>query len=263
MKKIELSVIIVNYNSHKIIPTCLNSILDNVKNIDYEIIIVDNNSKDDSCKLIEEKFKECILIKNYNNIGFARAVNQGFRMAQGEFLLILNPDVRVLNSSIIKAIKFLKNNPTVGILLPKLLNSNGTLQYSCRKFYDFKTIIFKRFPLAKFNPINHIISSHLMIDEDHDKPLEVDWGLGACMFIRRAALKGNKVFDERFFLYFEDVDLCFRMKRKGFKIIYLPEAVMIHAHMRQSAKGLINRAKWEHFISLLKFLLKHKRLRPI
>lgn len=263
MEPIVLSIIIVNYNSGKMIKECLSSISKSFLNLSHEVIIVDNNSKDKYINFINEDFKKFLLLKNSKNIGFARAVNQGFWRAKGEIILVLNPDVKINPTSVEKAINFLENNPEVGILLPKLLNVDGTLQYSCRRFYTFPVLIFRRSPLKKLKPISQMIDKHLMKDSNHDKAMEVDWGLGACMFIRRSALNGDKIFDERFFLYFEDVDLCLRMKKKGFKVIYFPEAVMVHAHMRQSARGFLNRAKWEHLMSLLKFIIKHKRLKPI
>ncbi|MGB9700341.1 MAG: glycosyltransferase family 2 protein [Thermodesulfobacteriota bacterium] len=257
-----LSIIIVNYNNFGQVLSCLKSIGQFLLNINHEIIIIDNKSKNKLDNYIIKDFDECIILKNNRNIGFARAVNQGFKKAKGRIILILNPDVKIIPGSVEKAINFLETNSDVGILLPKLLNVDGTLQYSCRRFYTLPVLMFRRSPLNKFRPISRMIERHLMMDVSHDTVMEVDWGLGACMFIRRSVINGGQIFDERFFLYFEDVDLCFRMKQKGFKVIYFPEAVMIHAHMRQSARSFLNRAKWEHFISLLKFLLKHKRLKP-
>jgi len=260
--KKELTIIVVNYNCRLIVQNCIYSILQNVKNIQYEVIVVDNNSNDNSLILIEKNFKDCILIRNDKNNGFAKAVNQGFKIAKGEILLILNPDVKILPASIEKAIHFLEDNPNVAILLPKLLNPDGSLQYSCRTFYDLPTILLRRTFLKKIFPNHSKIKEHLMLNYDHEKPREVDWGLGACMFIRKNAIEDVNLMDERFFLYFEDVDLCWRMKEKGWKVIYFPKSVMIHAHLRHSAKGLFNRAKWEHFVSFLKFCIKHGRLKP-
>jgi GT2 family glycosyltransferase len=101
-----------------------------------------------------------------------------------------------------------------------------------------------------------------MMNWDHADPREVDWGLGGCMFLRREAVRGGEVFDERFFLYMEDVDLCFRMKANGWKVIYYPEAVMVHAHVRESARGIFNRAKWEHLKSMIKFYRKYGGFSP-
>ena len=257
-----LTIIVVNFNTSAFILSCLQSIRDCVCGMEYEVIVVDNRSTDGSYHLIQEKFSDLCLIENTTNLGFARAVNQGFRRAKGEYLLVLNPDVTLTPGSIGKAINFLDTHPDVGLLLPKLVNPDGSLQFSCRTFYNFSTILFRRTPLGKIFPNHRVIRKHLMMDWNHEEIREVDWGLGACMFLRREALKGENIFDERFFLYFEDVDLCFRMKKEGWKVIYYPEAVMIHAHLRQSADGLFNRAKWEHFKSLIKFYLKHRRFSP-
>jgi hypothetical protein len=228
----------------------------------YEIIIIDNHSTDESCQLVREKFPDLYLIENVKNLGFARAVNQGFRKAKGKYLLILNPDVELLPGSADKMIDFLERHPEAGLLLPKLINPDGSLQFSCRKFYDFSTLLFRRTPLGRIFPNHWTIRRHLMMDWNHEEVREVDWGLGACMFLRREALVGQGIFDERFFLYFEDVDLCFRLKKKGWKVIYNPEAVMVHAHLRQSAGGFFNREKWEHFKSLIKFCCKHRGFSP-
>lgn len=257
-----LSVILVNYNSCGLIFHCLNSIYESVVSLGYEIIVVDNHSADDSCRLMREKFSNLCLITNNENLGFGRAVNQGFQKTKGKYLLILNPDVILSPGSVDKAIDFLDNHPEVGLLLPKLINPDGSLQYSCRTFYDFPTLLLRRTPFGSLFPNHRIIRKHLMLDWNHREVLEVDWGLGACMFLRREALKGQDIFDERFFLYFEDVDICFRLKKEGWKVVYYPEAVMVHAHARMSAEGFFNRAKWEHFKSLIKFYFKYRGFRP-
>jgi len=259
----ELSLIVVNYNNAAFLSSCLHSIKKCFEGDGYEIIVVDNNSTDGSCQLIREKFFGLCMIENWGNLGFAQAVNQGIGRSKGKYLLILNPDVQILPGALQKAINFLEGHPDVGILLPKLVNPDGSLQFSCRTFYNFSTLLLRRTPLGNIFPNNRIIREHLMMDWDHREPREVDWGLGACMFLRREALKGENIFDERFFLYFEDVDLCFRMRKEGWKVIYYPEAVMVHSHARQSAGEFFNRAKWEHLKSLIKFYLKHRRLNPL
>ncbi|MBM4330471.1 MAG: glycosyltransferase family 2 protein [Deltaproteobacteria bacterium] len=258
----ELSIIVVNFNSSAFILKCLATLKEAFAGKTHEVIVIDNHSWDESCWLIREKYPHLLLIENDKNLGYARAVNQGFRKAKGKYLLILNPDVQLLSGSIDKMTYFLEGNPEVGLLLPKLINPDGSLQLSCRTFYDFSTFLFRRTPLGKIFPNHTIIRRHLMMDWDHGEVREVDWGLGACMFLRREALKGERIFDERFFLYFEDVDLCLRMKQEGWKVVYYPEAVMVHTHVRQSADGLFNYAKWEHFKSLIKFYCKHRGFRP-
>jgi len=254
-----LSIIVVSYNTREFISSCLNSIKKYLDGLTYEIIVVDNHSVDGSCQLIHENFPDLPLMENGENLGFARAVNKGYKKTSGKYLLILNPDIQILPGSIDKMIHFLEEYPETGLLLPKLLNPDGSLQFSCRTFYNFLILLFRRTPLGKVFPNHRIIRKHLMMDWDHREPREVDWGLGACMLLRKEALGGQDIFDGRFFLYFEDVDLCLRLKKEGWKVVYYPEAVMIHSHWRHSARGVFNRAKWEHLKSLIKFYLKHRR----
>jgi GT2 family glycosyltransferase len=253
-----LSIIVVNYNSASFLLSCLHSVKECLDRMAYEIIIVDNHSSDGSPRLIREKFPDLCLIENVRNLGFARAVNQGYEKTKGHYLLILNPDVRLLPGSVERAITFLEKNGEMGILLPKLLNPDGSLQFSCRSFFSFPYLLFRRTPLGKIFPNHRVLRKHFMMDWDHADPREVDWGLGGCMFLRREALGGQKVFDERFFLYMEDVDLCFQMKHNGWKVVYYPEAVMVHAHLRESAQGIFNRARWEHLKSMIKLYHKYR-----
>jgi len=257
-----VSIILVSYNSATFILSCLSSIQQCLQGLSHEIVVVDNHSQDHSRELMRMRFPELIMIENSSNLGFGRAVNQGFRRARGKYILILNPDVTLLPGAVEKAIDFLEEHSEVALLLPKLLNPDGTLQFSCRTFFNLSTLIFRRTPLGKFFPNHRIIRKHLMMDWNHDEVREVDWGLGACMFLRREAISDGNLFDERFFLYFEDIDLCFRLKNEGRKVIYYPDAAMVHYHVRESARGFMNRAKWELFISLLKFYFKHGRLAP-
>jgi GT2 family glycosyltransferase len=257
-----LSIILVNYKSSGYLASCLASIKGSFNKNNYEIIVVDNSPMDGSCRLLQDKFPNILLIENIDNMGFARAVNQGSIRAKGKYLLVTNPDIIFSPGSIGKMLILMETHRDVGVLLPKLINPDGSLQFSCRTFYDFATILFRRTPLGKIFPDHRIIRQHLMMDWNHDELREVDWGLGACMMVRREALKGQKLFDERFFLYFEDVDLCYRMKEEGWKVVYYPGAVITHHHVRHSAISVLNRAKWEHFRSMIKFFLKHRRFRP-
>ena len=258
-----VSIILVNYNSVGFIISCLRSIQQCLHGLAHEVIVVDNHSQDNSWNLLRKEFPGLILIGNPSNLGFARAVNQGFPMARGKYILILNPDITLLSGSVEKALNYLEEHPEVALLLPKLLNQDGTLQFSCRTFPNFPAFLYRRTPLGKLFPNHKIIREHLMMDWEHDEAREVDWGMGACMFLRREDLKDKNIFDERFFLYFEDIDLCFRLKNKGRKVIYYPEVVMVHYHVRQSVQGLItlNWAKWELYKSVIKFYFKHRTLR--
>jgi len=258
----QLSIILVNFNHSKYLVPCFSSIQNSLEGMGYEVVVVDNHSTDHSGSLIRNQRFKCQLIENPQNMGFARAVNIAFLKTKGEYLLILNPDVQLRSGSVQKMIDFMEQNRKVGVTMPKLLNADGSLQYSVRTFYNFWSLILRRTLMGKMAPQHPAIREHLMMDWDHNHACEVDWGLGAAMMIRRKALSGQKVFDERFFLYFEDVDLCFRMKKEGWKVMYLPEAVLVHSHLRESAAHVFNRAKWEHFMSFIKFFLKHRRFNP-
>ncbi len=258
----ELSVLLVTYNHRDFIQTCLQSILPGTGSPSHEIIAVDNRSSDGTGQLIRHLFPQVRLIENRKNLGFAQAANQAFRESRGKFLLLLNPDIQVLPGAIEKMVAYLRQNEKIGVVLPKLVNPDGSLQYSCRTFCHPLTLFFRRAPLGWFFSDHPSVRRHLMIDWNHENAQEVDWGLGACMLIRRKAVSEDRLMDERFFLYFEDIDLCFSLKRAGLKIVYYPEAVLVHHHLRQSAAGMISRAKWEHLKSLVKFYWKHRSLRP-
>jgi GT2 family glycosyltransferase len=257
----DLSVLIVNYNHGDYLPVCLRSVIGAAGTLAYEIFVVDNHSRDGSCLKVRQDFPQIHLMKNRKNIGFARAINQAYREAQGEFLLVVNPDIQVLPGAIEKMHTYLQNNPQAGLVLPKLVNPDGSLQYSCRTFTNFLTLLLRRAPLGWIFPDHPWVRKHLMTEWDHRNTREVDWGLGACMLVRRKAVPGLHLMDERYFLYIEDIDLCLTLQRTGWKVVYNPEAVMIHHHLRQSAQGL-SRARWEHLASQLKFYLKYRSLKP-
>ncbi len=257
-----LSVILVTYNHRDFILPCLRSLDVIPKDLHPEIILVDNHSADGTGQLVRQNFPQIRLIENPQNLGFARAVNQAFRESRGELVLLLNPDIQVLPGAIEKMAAHLRDDGKTGILLPKLINPDGSLQFSCRTFCHPVTFFLRRAPLSWLFSNHRAVRDHLMMDWDHQKIRQVDWGLGACMLIRREALGEGQIMDERFFLYFEDIDLCFSLNKNGWKIVYYPEAVLVHHHLRESADGIFNRAKWEHLKSLFKFYRKLGRLTP-
>ncbi len=193
-----VSIIIVNYNHGEFILSCVGSIERCLEDLAHEIIVVDNRSSDDSCRLLRDEFPRAILLENTSNVGFARAVNQGARVATGKYLLLVNPDVTLLPGSLEKALQFMDAHPDVALLLPKLLNPDGTLQFSCRTFPNFLAFLYRRTPLGKLFPSHKAIRVHLMLDWSHDETREVDWGLGACMLLRRDEWRNGNLFDERF-----------------------------------------------------------------
>jgi N-acetylglucosaminyl-diphospho-decaprenol L-rhamnosyltransferase len=189
------------------------------------------------------------------NLGYARGVNEGIRAAREEDLLILNPDVRALPGSIDALARAAREHPRAGLLAPKLLNPDGTLQLSARRFYNWRTLLLRRAPIPALNRTSRTVREHLMADWDHADTRPVDWVLGAALYVRRSAVRDVGLMDERYFLYFEDVDWCRRMWRHGYEVIYCADSSMVHEHARASAQA-DPRSVRAHAAGLLRFAEK-------
>lgn len=253
-----VSVVIVNWNTKDLLAQCLESLKKNTHHLTYEMIVVDNASGDGSPEMVKEKFPDVTLIPNRENRGFGRANNQGLQIAQGKYILFLNSDVVVSDSCLDRMYKFMEENPEVGASSCKLLNPDGTLQHSCRKFPDFKTFFPMLLGLRSLFPHLKVFRDYQMLDWDHSDIREVDQIMGSFMFIRKKALDQVGGFDERFWMYFEEVDLCLRLHQGGWKIVHYPSASAVH-FLSQSA-GQWREAKkiYEFHQSMLKYFHKNK-----
>ena len=190
-----------------------------------------------------------------SNLGYARGVNEGIRATSEENVLVLNPDVRILPGSIEALERAAAEHPRAGILAPKLLHGDGTLQLSARRFYTWRTLLLRRLPLPGVAPRSRTVREHLMEDWDHGDTRPVDWVLGAAMYVRRSAMRDVGLMDERYFLYFEDVDWCQRMWRHGYEVVYCADAPMVHEYARASAQ-MRPRSVRAHVAGLLRFTEK-------
>lgn len=259
--KNQLSIIIVNYNKYQLTQKCIESISKNIYDIEYEIIVVDNCSPNESFnELLKMNFnnKNIKVIRNDVNNGFGYGNNKGVEMSKYENILLLNPDVIVLENSINKMLNRLLDDTSIGIIGCKLLNKDYSLQYSCRRILSFKDFIMARTPIKNiFNnkKINEVNEKYLMLDYDHKSEREVDWLMGSCLMLRKKDFWAVDGFSEEYFMYFEDVDLAYKLKRIGKKIIYYPKVSMIHLHEQESVKR-INKLTYIHFISMIKFYKK-------
>jgi len=255
----DLSIIIVNYRNRPKLLSCLQSIRISVSQINYEIIVVDNNSGDDLGDLPVR------LINSPKNLGMGGGNNLGIEQAGGEYILILNPDTVIQEQAINVLLGYLKNNPQVGIIGPKLIYPDGNLQYSCAHFPKIYMPILRRTFLGDYFAL---LRDHFqMADFNHNAIKEVDWLMGSClMFKKEIKLADGTIFkprfDQRYFMYFEDTDLCRQTWTKGLKVVYNPEAVVIHDHARESAKYpwylaiFLDRLAWRHINSWLRYFLK-------
>ncbi|MFH1878809.1 MAG: glycosyltransferase family 2 protein, partial [Candidatus Omnitrophota bacterium] len=168
--------------------------------------------------------------------------------------LILNPDIIIKNGSIEKMLDHMESDPDIGILTPKMVYENGEIQYSCRRFPTLASFITRgTAPGVK----NGLMRRYLMMDKKHDQIMDVDWGLGSCLLARKEVLDQLNGFDEKFFMYYEDIDLCFRAGIKGWRVVYFPYAEVIHSYKRDSAKRGMNRLKYVHAMSAIRFFCKH------
>ncbi len=234
-KQIDLSIVIVNYNTKDITVECLNSIIANTSGINYEIIVIDNASVDGSIQAIK-KINEVKLILNSQNKGFAHGNNQGIKVANGKFVLFLNTDTLINDNVLDEMIKWMDVNPNAGVATPALKNKDGSLQGTGGYFptlprvFSWMTIQDLPFVdnfIKPFHPY-HSKSFFSKGASFYDSQKELDWVTGAYLMTRRDILEKIEGWDESFFMYVEEVDLCYRIKQLGYKIWYLPKWSIIH-----------------------------------
>lgn len=223
-----------------------------------EILIVNNSGEPLEDLLADLPWPTRVLTPG-RNLGYARGVNMGLRAAAEEDALVLNPDVIVDQGSIEALARCAAARPRAGIIAPRLAHPDGTLQYSARRFYNWRTLLLRRAPVAALSERSRAVREHLMTDWDHADTRPVDWVLGAALYVRRRAMRDVGLMDERYFLYFEDVDWCQRMWRHGYEVIYCADARMVHGHARSSAR-LDARSIRAHAAGLLRFAEKWSAL---
>ncbi|MGP0630167.1 glycosyltransferase family 2 protein [Nitrospina sp. 32_T5] len=224
----DLTFIIVTYNHGDCLDKCLQSIQDSVKDAHHEVLVV-NNARQDRLDDFETRFPNVRVTTNRKNIGFARACNQAAREARGGLLVFLNPDARLHEGAVDALRNQLESDPGIGIVGPKVLNPDGTVQASCRRFPRLWTGLFhRRSLLSLWFPGNRFTREYLMLDFDHATTRDVDWVSGCCMMIARDRFRELGGFDERYFLFHEDVDLCRTAWQAGYRVVYHPEAVVTH-----------------------------------
>lgn len=245
-----VSVIIVTWNSEREISGCLSS-LEN----DLEVIVVDNCSQDRTKEIIRENFPKVKFLENPSNLGFAKANNRGVRAAKGKYILLLNPDTVVREGSIEKMSRFMDTHPDVGVIGPRLLNPGGSVQPSCREFPSYKNILFELTGIPRIFPN---LSLWRMGYFNHNTLREVDQPMGACLLIRREVLKEVGGFDESFPIFMNDVDLCYRIKRRGWKVLFFPEAEVFHLKGKSTQRLKARKIITAHR-SLYHYFKKHKK----
>ncbi len=251
----KVSIIIVNYRVPKLLKACLESIKANVK-AECEVIVTDNASNDGSVEMIRNEFPWVKLIANPTNDGFAAGNNLALPKATGQYVFYLNPDAEVIGDAVDKLVRYLDTHKTVGLVAPKLINTDGSLQKSVHKYYSFwDTLIDNRlfpyvFKNAKwFQKINYAFWLH---NEERD----IDWAKGAALMVRKSILDELGAFDEQFWIYGEEIDLCYRIKHAGWNVRFYPYAVIRH-HEKQSSRQHSTIMFIQNYKSLYLFIKKH------
>lgn len=237
----EFSIIIVNYNTKELLQGCIRSIFQNTKKVTYEIIVVDNNSIDGSQHMVKKTFPDVLLLCNKENVGFSRANNKAYRHSKGEYLVFLNSDTLILDSAIEKMINYLQSHPQVGIVGPKILNYRHQPFSSFQRFLDVK----KLFLGSKY--LKHVLNveRYRMNYPSYNFTAiqDVEWVSGACLAVRRDVFEKVGFWDENYFLYYEDMDLCYQVFKSGYRVVYYPEAEITHLFGQSARKSTRNLKK--------------------
>ena len=232
---VELSIIVVSYNTRELLAACLRSLGPTVSRTAHETIVVDNASRDGSVEMVGREFPGALLIANTSNVGFARAANQGVRAAHGEFLALLNSDAEASPGSLDALVACLKSQRTVAAVGPRTLLPGGRVSNSCFRFPSlvrpYLNIQMLRLITRDYFSLSYPAASAVLA-----RGGEVDWLSGACLVLRRKALDQVGLLDERFFMYFEDTDLCRRLHRGGWSVWYFPGTQVLH-RVGQSSGG--------------------------
>ncbi len=220
----DLSIIIVNWNTRNLLSSCLSSVFTQSYDRPFEVWVVDNASDDGSTQMVKDQFSQVHLIESHKNIGFAAANNQAIRRSKGRYILLLNPDTRVMPGAFEALLRFMEAHPSTGAAGARLINPDGTLQTSCYPAPSLTREFWRLFHLDELRLFAH----YPMTRWDVNAPREVDVVQGACLVIRREALAEVESLDEDYFMYSEEVDLCLQLRRTGWDIYWVPEARVVH-----------------------------------
>ncbi len=257
--KIDVSVVIVTYNSRDVVGRGIESVRAHTHDVTYEIIVVDNASPDDSGAYVVKHYPGVrVLHLPTNNRGLSAAINAGVAASSGTYVMQWNPDCRLEEDSLSTLATYLGEHADVGIAAPKLLNEDGSLQLSCRAFPGYMTALFSRYSLlTRVWPGNPFSTRYLMTGFDHSDAADVDWASGAGFMYRRSLHERLGGWDEGFFLFNEDVDLCKRVHEAGLRVVYAPDARVYHAigiSERPSTRAIVERHR-----SMWRYYRKHVR----
>ena len=253
--KRQVSIVIVSWNSRKFIEPCLNSIL-NQKGVNSEIILIDNHSQDRTAEFVQQNFPQVKVISNAENLLYAAACNQGIKISNGDSILHLNPDTELQPDCLEKMARYLNANPGTAALGPQMITPQGEIQPSCRRFPGYLTLLWEFAGLSRLFPTHPVFGSWRMGDFNFKEICEVDQPMGSALLVRKEVMEKMGGMDEGFPLFFNDVDLCYRIKNSGGKIIFFPEARVVHHVGASTGRRKIAKIYYSHS-GFAKYLRKH------
>jgi GT2 family glycosyltransferase len=274
----DVSIAIVSWNAREYLRRCLASLYTpdeprvraaweragnpvpklTAERVTWETVVVDQESLDGSAAMAEEEFPQVKVVRQKPNLGFGGGNNVAFRHCRGRYIVLLNSDTVTRPGWLTELAEYADAHPRAGLIGPKLLNPDGSLQYSCRRFPNLGAGLFRHTPLEWFTPRNRLVDDYLMSDWDHAEPRTVDWLSGACLLARRTLMDEIGGFDERYFMYFEDVDWSRRAWDAGWEVHYTPDPQVIHEVGRSSDRRP-RRMIVMHHESAYRYFCQHSR----
>ncbi len=260
---LDLSILIVHTFETRLVRQTLRSLRRAAPRLNFEVIVIDNRPFTGMHEVLKAEFPAVRYTAMDRNRGFGSAMNTGLKLATGKYVLIFNPDIIVAPGSLETLFAYMESNQSVGLVGPRLNYPDGTLQSSCYRFHELLIPVYRRTPLGRLPFAKRAIDRFLMTDVDHSITQPVDWLMGSALFTRRSVLDQVGPFDDRFFMYFEDTDLCRRFWLAGHQVIYHPVVSMVHYHRRASSDGnllqqLLAPLTREHIKSALRYFRKYR-----
>ncbi len=252
---VDLSIIVVNWNVAALLRRCLASCFAQSGGLSIEVIVVDNASADGSVALVRDEFSAAWLIVNPDNRGFSAGVNQGIAASSGRYVMLLNPDAELAANSAATLVGYLDEHPDAGVVGPRLIHADGAWQSSPRRFPTFLTMMLESTPLQAVVERLPLLRRYYMEDESNTAAHEADWLVGACLVVRRTAIEQTGAMDAGFFMYSEELDWCQRIRRAGWRVVYLPQTTVVH-HEGQSAAQASGRRAINFNISKVRYWAK-------
>lgn len=253
----DLTVSIISHGHKDYIHRCLDSLFEHTSEIDFRVHLVLNMSEDGLAGQVERSFPQVEVLKNASPVGFSENNNRVYSATGSRYFLLLNPDTVILNNALGHLVAFLDEHPRAAACGPRLLYPDGRLQLNCRYFPSPASVVLRRTPLRAFFPKSRIVRDYTLAEWDHASVREVDWVFGAFLMVRRAAVDAVGPLDEGYFLFCEDIDWCYRLKRAGWKIYYVPDAVAQHDLDDSSYNRFLGAHRMIHYRSMCRYWRKH------